>query len=71
MSILKEDYCKVQALLESLGGTLCDLVCALIAQCKDQSMFPRAEVRSFINSYELLYFFEKEKNLAPRFSRAT
>lgn len=71
MSIEKTDYFKIQAMLENLGSSLFDMVNALIKLCDDNPSFPQEEVRTFINSYELLYFFEKEKNLAPRFSRAT
>ena len=35
------------------------------------SDYERREVRQFIQAYEQLYFFEKEKGLAPRFSRAS
>ena len=33
--------------------------------------YPSESIKDFINKYETIYFFEKEKNLAPRFSRAT
>ena len=70
MSIAREDYYRVQMMLEQLGSSLFDLVNSLITRCELLPNFPRSEVHKFIDSYECLYFFEKEKNLAPRFSRA-
>jgi hypothetical protein len=56
-------------MLEQLGSSLYDLVYKLMAEKKDSAS--NLVIRRFIDTYEQLYFFEKEKNLVPRFSRAT
>lgn len=68
--MIKEEYVQICNMLETLGGALFEMVRVLIKNC-DKSRFPSNEIRSFLDAYESLYFLEKEKNVAPRFSRAT
>ena len=66
-------------MLDLLGNTLANLVISLLPRNKftkdynenTEVKYPRVEIRQFLNAYEELYFFEKDKNLAPRLSRAT
>ena len=69
--LTSEDYHSVQNMLEKLGSSLFSMVSSLVTVCEDLPNFPTEQVTDFINVYEKMYFFEKEKNLAPRFSRAT
>ena len=46
------------------------MVTALIKGCESLKNFPREELHKFIDCYEVLYYFEKEKNLTTRFSHA-
>lgn len=67
----KEVYLKVQGLMDILGQTMFDLVADLLKLVAKSPQFPHHQISCFIDAYEQLYCYEREMNLAPRFSYAT
>ena len=55
----------------TVGISLLDLVSELVKLTSQSPLFPHESIGRFIDAYEELYFYEREKNLAPRFSLAT
>ena len=59
------------AKLDHFGASLYDFIAPLVAQADKASMLDRHNLHAFLDSYESLYLFEKEKRLFPRLTKAT